>query len=405
MSKPFLFLLFFALAIRLAWIAFLPWSGPRLYPFVDADGYLNAAESFRTGQFLDNGEQIVRMPLYPSLLSFITRAVRPAPLSDANASALFVIRSWHCLLDVVTLACLYLFVNKWFAPGCALPAGILYAIYPLALYRLPLPNTEIIQGAAMAFWLLAASKVLETRRLRDALGLSLLSAVQAFISPALQFVPFLFSICLFLIVPWKNAVRLCAVLIIPFLLISSAWGLRNAAVSGQFFLYDIRGGKEFWLGNNQDVDGRWEGPGQTLWMSQWKKIIEETKAEGGGAREINRRLYAKGLEEILSNPSGAALLFVKKFFRFWYVPASERMLSVTIPLQTLYLILALMGFAAAGYRHSGILLILGVIGYLCAIYTLSYACIRFSQPLMPWVCALGGVGLHRIRCGRMERTP
>ncbi len=404
MSKPFLFLLFFALAIRLAWIAILPWSGAKLYPFVDADGYLNAAESFRTGQFLDNGEQIVRMPLYPSLLSFFTCAVQPASLSVSNASALLVIRIWHCLLDVTTLACLYLFVKKWFLPGCALPAGILYAIYPLALYRLPLPNTEIIQGAAMAFWMLAASKVFETRLLRDALGLSLLSVVQAFISPALQFVPFLFSICLFLIIPWKNAVRMCAVILIPFLLIASGWGWRNAAVSGQFFLYDIRGGKEFWLGNNQDVDGRWEGPGQAFWMSQWEKIIEETKAEGGSAREINQRLYAKGVKEILSNPSGAAMLFVKKFFRFWYVPASERMLSVTVPLQSIYLLLALIGFAVVGYRHRGILLILGIIGYLCAIYTLSYACIRFCQPVMPWVCALGGVGLHCIWCGRMERT-
>lgn len=402
MSKRFVFLLLAALSIRLLWIASIPLGGARLYPFFDADGYLEASEAFQKGAFLDDGTQIKRMPLYPALTAFFPHWFTNQPLTIHNPAAVAVIRLWHAALDTCTAAFLYLFVLRRLGDRTALVAGWLYAVYPLAWYRIPVMNTEIIQGTAVAFWLMGAVRALETRHTKEAVLLSLLSTVLAFISPALQFIPLLFSLYLFLSLQGKEAFRLSAALLIPFFAISVGWGLRNYAATGEFYLYDTRGGKEFWLGNNQEVDGRWEGPQQETWLKQWRGYIEQVRQQGGGERAINKFLYRKGVEQILANPVGAGVLCCKKFFRFWCVPASESMLSLTIPLQTLYLVLAVIGWFALGDRRRDFLLPLSIVGYYCAIYTLSYACIRFSLPVMPWICALAGAGASRFWSGRKE---
>ncbi|MBN2330072.1 MAG: glycosyltransferase family 39 protein [Candidatus Omnitrophica bacterium] len=404
MSRRFLFLLIAALAARLAWIAWIPLGGASLYPFFDADGYKEAAEALHNGEFLDNGEQIKRMPLYPALTAFFGRGISQNPLTADNAPGIGAVRIWHALLDVGALACLYLFVRRWQGEGPALAAGVLYAFYPLALYRIPLMNTEIIQGAAVAFWILGASRLLDAPRMREALLLSLLSSVLAFISPALQFLPLLFAVYLFFAYPWKTFYRIAAALLIPYAAICIGWGLRNDALTGQFFLFDTRGGKEFWMGNFQEVDGRWEGPKQDVWIAKWHEYTKKIEDEGGGEREVNQYLYRRGVQEILLNPPGALLLFAKKFLRFWYVPASERMLYLTVPLQTFYLALAGVGIAAAGIRKRVAALPLFLIGYYCGLYTLSYACIRFSLPIMPWVCALAGIGLCGLWNWRKESS-
>ncbi len=59
---------------------------------------------------------------------------------------------------------MYLFIRKFHGERAALLAGLAYAVYPLAWYRLPLLNTEIIQGAALGFWLLGAAQLVRYRR-------------------------------------------------------------------------------------------------------------------------------------------------------------------------------------------------------------------------------------------------
>ncbi len=393
MSKRFGLLLIVALGLRLAWLAYVHQEGGSLYPYWDGDGYLKAADLFHYGHFLDE-EQIERMPLYPALVAFFRRI----PLPE-----MYLMGGWHAWLDLIILACVYLFIRQFHGEQAALFAGLAYAVYPLALYRLPLMNTEIIQGAALGFWLLGAARVMESDQLRDAGILGLLSILLAFINPATQLLPLLLGLTFFLRRPFAKAGPLFAALMIPVALTALAWGARNAVVSGRFFLFDTRGGKEFWLGNNQAVDGRWEGECRPLWEKQWQAHRQRVKDQGGDEIDINQFFYREGLREIRANPKGAGILFVKKFFRFWFVPASERHIAATTAIQSVYLLLAVFGLWKAGIRNRGTALPLFVIIYYCAIYTLSYACLRFSHPIMPWVCGLGGVGLARL--GRNMREP
>lgn len=394
MSKRLTILLLIAFIVRLCWVfVLLPYLDTQLYSNLDGDGYLvKWSEDFQNGLFLDNPGSVLRMPLYPGLIASISSLV--SFFTDDRGILMTILQIWNILLDLSALIAAYLLVRKLAGERAALIAGALYAFYPFALYRLPMIGTEIPQTAALAFWVWGAVVVLEKKRLRDAALLSLLSAVLVFISPATQLMPVCLVIYFFLSIPFRQAAKLSASFLIPVVILSLGWGARNTALTGEFFLFDVRGGKEFWLGNFQAAEGRWEGEHRTLWEKKLKKFRREARTQGASQNQENAFLYQKGIEEILSNPTGAAILFVKKFFRFWTVPASERLLWATVPIQSFYLLFALMGIYFRGITDRRLWIPIFIIVYFCGIYTLSYACIRFSHPIMPWVCALAGIGVH-----------
>ncbi|MDX9754825.1 MAG: glycosyltransferase family 39 protein [bacterium] len=385
MAKPFVFLLVLAFAIRFAWVFLLaPATSYGSYHFIDGDGYQTFAAAFDSGEFLRSPQYVLRVPLYPALLAIFSRL--PLPFHD-------VIHFWQILLDCLTLSCICLFAKKFFGNRTAILAGLLFALYPLAVYRLVMLNTEIVQSAILAFWGLSAALFLERPHPRQAVYLSLLTAMLLYINPAMQFIPLFFSAFL-LYRDRASSPRLLAAFLIPLALICLAWGLRNQNVTGEFYLFDVRGGKEFWLGNNQKYQGRWEGPHKEQWMAELDGYHAEVMASGGSDNQFNSIMFQKGLANILENPLGALALNGKKFLRFWYVPASETLLPVTIPLQSFFLLFAGLGIYALGIRHSGTVLPLFLITYTCLIYTLSYACIRFSHPIMPWMCILAAAGIQ-----------
>ena len=204
MSKDLTRLLFIALILRFCWILIItPTFGAKIYgpdaalpskqlSVFDGDGYLECGEKFQQGDFLDNPESIKRMPLYPGLIALMTypiALITGQPLVENQTIVLRLLQCWNVFLDLSVLLCIYLLIKTTVNQRAALWGGYLYTFYPLAYYRLPMLNTEIIQAATLGFWILGAIKVLDHQRLRDALLLSLLSTVLMFISPATQFAP------------------------------------------------------------------------------------------------------------------------------------------------------------------------------------------------------------------------
>ncbi len=388
MNRKFLILVAVAFVIRITWVFILaPMGDFEVYRYIDGDDYLHFAQAFHEGEYLINPDYILRVPLYPSLIAFFSRL----PLET-----ILGLRGWHVFLDLFTLSILYLFVKRFFSEPCALTAGFLYAFYPLAIYRLPMLNTEIIQATLIVLWGASAMQVLQGRKIRDALLLSLLSGFMVYINPATQFLPILLAIFFLVYFPKGSSMKLAAASLIPLLVICSLWGTRNYVVTGDFFLFDIRGGKEFWLGNHPEYEGRWEGPKKEEWMQELDRYRKQIQEQGGTGHDFNSFLFQKGIENIIHHPIKTIELIGKKLVRFWYIPASERMLFATIPVQSLYLGFALVGILLYGVRKPGVGLPLFIILYFTCIYSLSYACLRFSHPIMPWVCALGGIGMGTL---------
>ncbi len=389
MSKRFLILILFAFALRVSYIVFFHLNNFDTWILIDGDGYLEIARSFQEGDYLFSENHLTRMPLIPALIAFFTNI----PLINS----VYVIEFWNVLLDIVTLSCIFLFIRKYFDSKSAFGAGILYSLYPLAVYRSPLMNSEIIQGTILAFWIISAVYLLQNPSIRNSFILSIFTVLFLYINPAFQIVPLIFVFCLFLVFAVKRAVTISIVFLLPVIFFVLLWGVRNHVILGEFYLFDSRGGKEFWIGNNQETEGKWEGNLRYLWEAELGQYNKEASEFIDNRHDMNIFLYKKGVKEILSDPSTAVIIFVKKFFRFWFIPASERFIWATIPLQSIYLLLVGVGFYYGWKRNRVIIVPSLVILYFCAIYTLSYACIRFSHPIMPWVCAFGGIGLVALK--------
>jgi 4-amino-4-deoxy-L-arabinose transferase-like glycosyltransferase len=395
MNKWIYSLLSAALLLRAAFVfVVVPATNLISFEDIDMDGYSTIAGDIREGRyfFSESEQNVNRMPLYPSLLAVITTFTPDAP------NFYYTAQVWHILMDCITLLCVYLFCRKYFGETAAIWAGLLYAVYPLAWYRAFLMNTEIIQTACMSVTLLMAAEYIEKPTSRLALILSGLSILVLCINPAFVLLPGFLALGMFLRVPFTKAVSLFMLIVVPISIFTLSWGVRNYMVTGTYFLFDTRGGKEFWIGNNQRSEGRWEGELRPIWDKEISEHFHKMAELGIPEEKMNNYFYQRGMEEIKSNPAGAVLLFVKKFIRFWFIPASETKLLLTIPLQSFYLLLGIPGLFIAIRRYPFVswFLPLALTGYFCGIYTASYACIRFSQVIMPWVCALGGIPIAML---------
>lgn len=384
MSRRLLFLLGTALVVRLFFVfVFVEFVYPGLYPFVDGDQYLELADEFHNQQFLFTAANYLRLPLYPAMIAYLTFI----PMEEIT-----LMRLWNIGLDIATLLFIYLFVRKATSEKYALVSGWLYTFYPLGIYRLGMINTEIIQATLLMGILLGAYFLLKSGKVMHALLLSFLITVLLFINPAAQLLPFILAVVFFFQFRWQHAIALSSALLIPIIVFAVGWGYRNYYVMGSFYLFDARGGKEFWVGNNQSFDGMEVGPHRQAMLEKIREVRSSVVNRMTLEKE-NDIFFRMGMKEITSDPAGAVILFLKKAFRFWYVPASGRMVWAAFPIQTFFLLLGLIGAYVWRTRLLELGMLLLVICYFWGIYTLVFACIRYSHQVMPLVCILGGMGV------------
>lgn len=385
-------LLSFALGLRLL-LLFLMNTTPLqlIYPHMDGDGYLTEAAAIQNGTFWLSENHLERMPLYPALIALL--ALLPGDTT-------ITVQIWHTLLDVCTLGCIIVFAQRTVSGSAAWWAGLLYAVYPLALYRLPLMNVEVISGTLLAMFGLGLYLWDQNRSTLGAVALSVILAMLLYVNPAFQALPILLLGIALWRIRFAQFWRYAVAFLLPIVLICAAWGVRNQMITGQFYLFDIRSGHAFWIGNYQPAEGRWEGELRPMWEARFNEIKQRVAAEPSDKNDERYRfqqaLYREGLQEIMNDPIGAAVLVIKKFWRFWFVPASESRLLVSFVVQSFYLLLAITGVWLL--RRDPIAWVIPVllIAYAAAVYSASYACLRFSHPLMPWVCALGGATVQAI---------
>ncbi|MCX7824017.1 MAG: hypothetical protein N2689_00475, partial [Verrucomicrobiae bacterium] len=112
-------LLLTALALRLGFVfGGLPAIEPRLALRYDADNYTAIAASIWRGEWTD----VERGPVYPLLVA-------------ACGGSLTVVRVVQAVVDTVTVLLLFLLGRRWWNQRLGLAAGWLYALYPLAWWR------------------------------------------------------------------------------------------------------------------------------------------------------------------------------------------------------------------------------------------------------------------------------
>ena len=117
--------------------------------------------------------------------------------------------------------------------------------------------------------------------------------------------------------------------------------------------------------------------------------VNEVTQQNAGATPVQLdRIFYREAAKIWSHPATATMLVIRKCGRFWFLSAARREQLLGITIQAGYLVLLGIGLCRARPWGREVWVMLALIGYVMLLHALSYADLRFSLPVMPYVCAL-----------------
>ena len=381
-NKRLLVCLVVALLLRLAFVLIgFPFLQQRWNLREDGDGYGLIAQTIREGHYND----VIRGPVYPV---FVAALGQPWAVKVAQA-----------LLDTLTCALIFWlvrFTRSTLPPPLKLRrashapvwAAWLWAVYPFAIWRVAFINKEVVLTFLLVSYVCVQVLALRERRFWQWLVAGGLLALVNLCKPMFIAWPLVVLALAFLhrISLWKIAALVAAMIVVI-----APWTMRNSMVTNGAFLpvATERGGVTTFIGNYQPTLGLWEGPAKVQWMAAVDAItLQHT---GASVMELDRAFYAAALEQMASNPVKAVEMFVRKCGRFWFLSAARREQMTSVVIQVGYL--ALLGIGLWRCRQWGqdTVLMLALVAYVMLLHAASYADLRFSLPVMPFVCILAAV--------------
>ncbi len=194
-----------------------------------------------------------------------------------------------------------------------------------------------------------------------------------------------------------------AALLAGMVIVITPWTWRNYVVTHGAFLpvATERGGVTTFIGNYQPTLGLWEGPGKPIWL----QATEEIKQQHADASvvELDHVYYAAAWKEITGNPVKAIEICLRKCVRFWCLGAKRREEYSSVIIQLTYLAAMGIGLRRRWPWDLEVVLMLSLIVYVMLIHALTYADLRFSIYVMPFVCVLAS-GLFQTKGRSTELT-
>ena len=367
-SRPLGSCLLAALLLRLAFVFVgFPILQQRWNLREDGDGYGLIAQSIREGDYTD----VTRGPVYPV---FVTLAGSPLAVKFLQA-----------LLDTATCWLVFLLAGRnW-------KAAALWAVYPLAIWRVAFINKEVVLTVLLTGYVYVQLLAWRRGKLWQWLTAGGLLAVVNLCKPTFLVWPLVVIALVFL---HRGSILHVMAMFAAMVVIIVPWTWRNYMVTDGAFLpvATEQGGMTTFIGNYQRTLGLWEGPGKPIWMLAVARI----KAEHPGASviELDRAFYVAALDQIHRNPGKACELFARKCWRFWYLSAARREQVLSFVVQAGYLTLLGIGLWRRWPWSLETALMLALVMYVMLIHALSYADMRFSLPVMPLICALAAAAFH-----------
>jgi hypothetical protein len=379
-----------ALGLRLGFVFFgFPYLQQRWNLREDGDGYGFIAQTIRDGNYRD----VTRGPVYPLFV-----AVASSPLS---------VKLLQAFLDTAVCALVFALSQRaTFGGGLArggLWAAWSWALYPFAIWRVAFINKEVVLTFLLVSYACAQLWAFRDKRLWPWLAAGMLLGVVNLCKPTFLLWPIV--VLLFVgrfRVPMQRFLLLLAamaVVIVP-------WSARNYWVShGEFLpVATEQGGMTTFVGNYQPTLGLWEGP----WKKRWQDAVEEIKRQNPDATvvQLDRAFYRAAWEQAISNPWKAVELFVRKIGRFWFFSAARREQMISLCVQLVCLSAAAWALWRDRAQQDGWKAVLvTLILYTNLVHAMSYADMRFSLPVMPFVCVLAARAFERDAPSRVTWKP
>ncbi len=265
------------------------------------------AKSIAGGDILGSAPYF-RAPFYIYVLGLIYY------LSD---NSLLIARIFGHLVGLAGVAATYLIALRLFKKRTAVTAGIIHALYPIAIYF----ESELLVDSmfttmilySILFFIISLEKRSTRYFFLTGIMIGMAAITRAVI---LGMIPLYLIWYLIEFRDWKKwALRSLLVvcgIIIPIIPIT----IRNEAVGHDFVLIASSGGINFYIGNNESADGYSASlppPLGNSWeLKDMKYLAEKETGHEMKASEISSFYYGKGFEWILHNPGSFIDLYLKK---------------------------------------------------------------------------------------------
>jgi len=364
----------------------------------------------------------------PSAHGYVVYPYFLAALLYLFNAGLFGICVANAVIDTASCLLVYSLARR-FSGGAArggLLAALAYAIYPPFILSTATAMTETFNTfvmIALAYVLVVALR----RGIWFYVPAGLLAGFAILSRPAMMAFPLAFALLLFVSRGWVRAwMPKAAVFVVCSYLAVSPWTIRNYLVFHRFIPVTTHFGMAFW-GGTGPADGVCLGgpeyPVDTkernLYDSPlvpdvsektYRKITAfEERVGKMGEVERDLALRQEAVTEIRQHPGRYAFLVVKKFFRLWFNLWHERPPSVPsmgiAALNGVLLVLAALGWRRKGADPGLKSVAMTAWVYHTVLYSVIYATVRYSYPIMPLVLILAASTLTRANCvtGKTEQ--
>jgi len=362
MNRPLLFCLLCALVARLVFAFYIfPAFQQHLHLREDGDNYAAIAQTIHDGHYDD----VTRGPVFPV---FVAVAGSPAMVKVVQA-----------FLDMVTCGLVFLVARRnW-------KAAALWALYPFAIWRVGFISKEVVVTMLLVGYVTVQLLALRNGKTWAWLAAGGVLALVNLCKPTFLAWPL---VVLALACMHRVPLSRVAALLAGMIILIAPWTWRNYVVTHGAFLpvATERGGVTTFIGNYQPTLGLWEGPGKPLWLH----AVEDIKLQHPGASvvELDHIFYAAAWQEITNDPVKATELCLRKCVRFWCLGAKRREEYINVVIQFTFLAAMGLGLYRRWPWDLEVMLMLALITYVMLIHALTYADLRFSVYVMPFVCAL-----------------
>ncbi len=404
-----------ALALRLLYLYQIQNSPFLNYPQIDALWHHLWAKSIASGNILGD-EVFFRAPLYPYFLGLIYSIFGEGPIAPRIIQS--ILGSLSCVL-------IYLIALRLFNRRTALMAGIIAAIYSVLIYfDNELLITSLFVFLVLLFFYLSINTQISSSKKRLYL-IGLVMGLAAIARPTVLITLPILVVYLFFYrvkpIRFKNKLIGVAILFAGILTAILPVTIRNYAVGNDIVLISYQGGVNFWIGNNEQADGKTAGaPGHFKAVGRYEdnvKYSAEKVAEMDTGREmkppeLSSYWYSRGFKFIFENPGEFMSLTLKKLYFTWnaYEIESNRNLYTQREHSSLLRILlwhnvlglpfgilaplAIAGIVLAfrNWKRTYFLLIGFLFSYQLILLTF-FVTARFRVPMLPFMIILAAMAL------------
>jgi Tfp pilus assembly protein PilF len=415
-SKPAIIIFGAAFLLRLIYIFQMRDNPFFNFPQIDTLWHHLWAKEIAGGNIIGS-EVFFRAPLYPYFLGLIYSIFGDGP---------FTYRIIQSLLGSFSCVLVYFIALRLFNKRTALIAGLIAAFYSVFIY---FDNELLITNLFVFLFLLLLLVMInngEKPSNRRIYIIGLVCGLAAIARPTiLVILPVLVYYLFFYrrkaqAKPKRKLIPI-AILFAGLLTVILPVTIRNYVVGKDIVLISYQGGVNFWIGNNEQSDGKTAGaPGYFKAQGEYQdnvKFSSRRVAENDLGRElkpsqISSYWYKKGFEYIATHPDGFIKLFIKKLYFLWnsYEIESNRNLYSQRKYSSLLSILqwhTLLGFPfglIAPLALAGIyitirkwerryFLFLGMLFSYQLILILFFITSRFRVPTLPFLIILAAVAL------------